>query len=240
MGQLHTQAGFAIMPLKDDLPGFYTPTRKVEIWSTIVETYLGDEGKDYILPDYVPGDLSKEKSPDLYEEYPILLTTGSRAPTFFHSEHRQLPWCRELWPVPRVEINPKDAEKLGITQGDWVWIENDQGKVRQVADLYWGIDEGVANANHQWWYPELDQPGHGFELSAINMLQTPSNQDPICGASALRAYPVKIYKATAENSPNGNPVPCGNDGQEIITSPSDPRLKAWMATDEDYEGRTLS
>lgn len=39
---------------------------------------------------------------------------GSRTPTFFHSEHRQLPWCRELWPAPRVEINPEDAERLGI------------------------------------------------------------------------------------------------------------------------------
>ncbi len=33
---------------------------------------------------------------------------------YFHSEHRQLPWCRELWPAPRCEINPVDAEKLGV------------------------------------------------------------------------------------------------------------------------------
>ena len=35
---------------------------------------------------------------------------------YFHSEHRQLPWCRELWPAPRVEINPRDAADLGIAQ----------------------------------------------------------------------------------------------------------------------------
>ena len=27
---------------------------------------------------------------------------------------------------------------------------------------------------------------------------------------------MKVYKATAENSPFGNPVPCGDDGTEII------------------------
>ena len=53
----------------------------------------------------------------------FLMTTGSRQPTYFHSEHRQLPWCREVWPSPRIEMNPKDAERLGLKQGDWVWIE---------------------------------------------------------------------------------------------------------------------
>lgn len=239
MGQLHTQAGFAIMPLSDNLPGFWTNTRKVEIWATIPETYLGDEWEKYVLPDFVEPMQGPVTTPDLMEEYPFILTTGSRNPTFFHSEHRQLPWCRELWPVPRIELNPKDAEKIGVKQGDWVWIENEMGKVREAVDIYWGIKEGVANANHQWWFPELNQPGHGFDLCAINVLQTPENQDPLCGASTLRAYPVKIYKATPENSPFGNPVPCGNDGTEIIVSSDDPRLKEWVATAEDYEGREL-
>ena len=45
--------------------------------------------------------------------------------------NRQLPWCRELWPVPRVEINPKTAAEYGIEQGDWVWIETEWGKIRE-------------------------------------------------------------------------------------------------------------
>ena len=72
-----------------------------------------------------------------YEEYPITCITGRRIPVYFHSEHRQLPWCRELWPVPRMEINPETAAELGIEQGDWVWIESPWGKVRQTADLYY-------------------------------------------------------------------------------------------------------
>ena len=40
--------------------------------------------------------------------------------------------------------------------------------------------------------------------------------------------PVNIYKATAENSPFGNPVPCDHNGNEIIHDASDPRLKEWL------------
>ncbi|MBQ3387427.1 MAG: hypothetical protein IJG53_08920, partial [Eggerthellaceae bacterium] len=54
------------------------------------------------------------------------------------------------------------------------------------------------------------------------------------GAPQLRGYLANIYKATPENSPFNNPVPCGVDGTPIITSATDPRLNAWERT---YEGR---
>ena len=168
------------------------------------------------------------------EDNDFLATTGRRQPTYFHSEHRQLPWCRELWPVPRMEINPADAERLGIADGDWCWIETEWGKIREVADLYYGIAPGVVNLEHQWWYPELKQADKGFELSCCNCLIDKDAQDPFIGSSNLRAYAVKVYKATADNSPFGNPVPCGIDGTEIIHSADDPRLQEWLP---DYEGR---
>ncbi len=113
-----------------------------------------------------------------------------------------------------------------------MWLETKSGKVRQVADLYYGINRGVANANHTWWYPELKGYKKGWDLSAINLLVDRNDGDTFTGTSTLRAYPVKIYKATPENSPFGNPVPCDDDGTEIITSPTDPRLKEWLP---DYE-----
>jgi anaerobic selenocysteine-containing dehydrogenase len=138
--------------------------------------------------------------------------------------------------VPRVELNPEDAVELGVSQGDWVWIENENGKVRQVVDIYYGISKGVANANHTWWYPELAAPKRGFDLSCINQLVYKDDQDPIMGATAIRAYPVKIYKATPENSPNGEVIPCDEFGTKIIATCDDPRLKAWLP---ETEGREL-
>ena len=213
--------------LRPDMkPGMQTPTGKMELWNTTMETFF-PENPDDILPNYAEAPLSRTEHPELEEEYPLICNTGRRIPVYFHSEHRQLPWCREQWPVPRMEIHPSDAEKYGIEQGDWVWIENENGKIRQVADIYAGIEPGVINCEHQWWYPELNQSGHGFERSGVNCLVSRDLRDRHSATSYLRAYPVKIYKATAENSPFGNPCPCGNDGTEIIHDATDPRLKEW-------------
>ena len=164
-------------------------------------------------------------------EATFICTSGARQPVYFHSEHRQLPWCRELWPSPRFEMNPNDAARLGIEQGDWIWVRTPWGAIREVADLYYGIKEGTTNANHAWWYPEMDHAAHGFELVGINCTMDKYAQCWICGASQLRGNPMVVYKATEENSPFGNPVPCDPWGNEAITNANDPRLKEWLAND---------
>ncbi|MDR1183566.1 MAG: molybdopterin-dependent oxidoreductase, partial [Coriobacteriales bacterium] len=137
MGWRRQQGGFNLYPLIDDHPGFMTPTGLIEIWSTVCEAYIGDEDK---FPIYREPTDSPVTTPELFEgENTFLMTSGARQPVYFHSEHRQLPWCRELWPAPRLEMNPNDAQRLGLAQGDWVWIESPWGKVREVLDLYYGI-----------------------------------------------------------------------------------------------------
>ena len=91
----------------------------MELWSTLIETFMPEDEED-LLATYQEPPLSPTANPEMCEKYPFIATSGRRIPVYFHSEHRQLPWCRELWPAPRVEINPADAEELGIEQGDWV------------------------------------------------------------------------------------------------------------------------
>ncbi len=218
--------------------GCPTSNGLVQFWPMAFETYCLDKANEF-----EPGkfDVIKEMMPVFEEpasgpngtvdttEYPILLTTGRRIPVYFHSEHRQLPWCREIWPVPRLEMNPADAAELGLEQGDWAWIETEWGKVRQTVDLYEGIAKGWANAEHAWWYPELPAPTHSFELSCIDCIWDPNGQDKFIGSSHMRGVPVKIYKATPENCPDGQVIPCApEDGTPIIADASDPRLKEWL------------
>ena len=183
------------------------------------------------MPTYTEPTHSPVSDPERAKDYPLIITTGRRIPVYFHSEHRQLPWCRELWPSPRFEMNPNDAARLGIEQGDWIWVRTPWGAIREVADLYYGIKEGTTNANHAWWYPEMDHAAHGFELVGINCTMDKYAQCWICGASQLRGNPMVVYKATEENSPFGNPVPCDPWGNEAITNANDPRLKEWLAND---------
>lgn len=226
MGYLRNGRGGNAADKWEGIPGTGLPTMKVEFWSTIIESYT--PGRNDEMPVYQEPPMSPVSTPELFEEYPFNMTTGRRIPVYFHNEHRQLPWCREQWPAPRTEINPEDAKKLGVEQGDWVWIESKWGKVRQIVDLFYGIKPGVINCEHQWWFPELNCATRGYDLSSINCLNNKDAQCPISGASQLRAIPVKVYKATPENSPFNNPVPCGPDGAEIIYKASDPRLKAWL------------
>ncbi len=212
---------FIVKPERKRVPGFNTPTGKQEIWSTVLETFLPE--KNYELPQFEEPPESPVRTPALYEKYPLTMITGRRIPVYFHTEHRQLPLCREQWPVPLVEINPETASKYGIRQGDWVWIENDRGRVRQQADLYYGIAPDVINCEHSWWFPEVSAPDHGWRFSCINRLVDSHSQDPICGSVHLRGYPVRIYKAE-EGPPDG-----------IITTKDDPRLENWLQPNEEKE-----
>ena len=229
------------------IPGFNTPTGKYEIWSTILESYhpdlTGEFPADYPMKNTHPERgaefhharepwESPWSSPEKLKEYPLVYTSGRRNPLYFHNENRQQPWLREQAPAPCVQIHPDTAAELGIEQGDWVWVESERGKIRQTADLFYGIAPGTVECDHGWWYPELSAPKHGWDLSHVNCLvpydSSHASQDPICGTPNLRGYLVKVYKATPENSPFNNPVPCDDDGTEIIHTPGDPRYQKWM------------
>ena len=198
-----------------------SPVRRPELYDPDL---IDDADQTYFMNHSYPDTLKA------MPEHSFLMTTGARQPTYFHSEHRQLPWCREVWPCPRLEMNPVDAERLGLEQGDWVWIESPWGKVREVLDLYYGIKQGVVNANHAWWYPEMDCASHGFELVNINVVNDPYGQCCVAGCATMRSTPVVVYKATAENSPFGIPTPCDPDGNPAIEDASDDRLKMWLET----------
>ncbi len=246
-------------PTRIGTPGLGTPTKKQEFWCTKIETYhpagatFGDWMPGYGKPDFFDGEYQTEKygeytlpnfteppegpvaNPEYAAEYPFIMTTGRRIPVYFHSEHRQLPWCRELWPYPKIEINPADAAELGIEAGDWVWIETPRHKIRQVADLYYGVRPGTVNCEHQWWLPEFQGGDKGVSLININTLVNKDVRCPISGSTYLRAYNVNIYKATPENSPFGNPVPCNDEGVEMIWQSTDPRLKEWLPVYDNEE-----
>ena len=174
--------------------GFSTPSRKVELYSTILESWGYDP-----LPSYVEPPESPISRPDLAVKYPLILTTGGRSPVFFHSEFRQIPWLREVHPYPMVEVHPETAKKHGIHDGDWVFIETPRGRIKQKAKLTVGIHPRVVHAQHAWWYPEKAAPGYGWSESNVNVLTDNKPPfDPCLGASNLAALLCKIYKAEEE------------------------------------------
>ncbi len=175
---------------KHEKKGFSTPTGKVELYSTTLEKWGYDP-----LPRYREIPESPVSTPELAKEYPDILTAGSRSPVFFHSEHRMLPWLRELQPDPIVEIHPRLAEERHLKDSDWVFLESPRGRIQQRARLTTGIDPRVVAAEHGWWFPEIKTPDHGWNKSNINILtdNDPEGYDAAMGATNLRVLLCRTY-----------------------------------------------
>jgi len=169
--------------------GFSTPTGKFELYCTTFEKWGYDP-----LPQYKEIPESPVSKPEMVKEYPYILITGPRTPVFYHSEYRMIPWLREIRPDPTVEIHPETAEKYGIKDGDWVFIESPRGKIKQRAELTTGIDTRVVCIEHGWWFPERKDPGHGWDESNSNILtdNDPKGYDVSMGATNLRVLMGKI------------------------------------------------
>ncbi len=191
------EVGFLQAPLryrKYEEEGFKTPSGKVELYSSILESWGFDP-----LPSYVEPPETPYSRPDLAEKYPLILTTGARSPYFFHSEYRQLSSLRELQPDPQVEIHPETAAALDIKDGDWVWIEAPRGRIKQRAKLTRGIHPKVVSAQHGWWFPEEPGPEHGCFKSNVNVLTSSDPPfDPCVGASILNSLLCRVYKVKEE------------------------------------------
>jgi anaerobic selenocysteine-containing dehydrogenase len=171
--------------------GFNTPTGRIELYSTIFAR-LGEDPLPYYQEPYF-SDVSR---PDLAVKYPLLLTTGARRFTSFHSENRHIATLREIHKWPTVQIHPETAARIGITEGMWVYIENLYGRVKQVAQLTPIVNENVVSADHGWWYPER-RPEDLYDVfeSNINTLIPHEKHGKLGFGTHYKSMPCKVYPA---------------------------------------------
>jgi anaerobic selenocysteine-containing dehydrogenase len=167
--------------------GFGTPSGKVEIFSTALQT-IGQSP----LPEFRPPRLD----PTL--EFPLVLTSA-KTPIYCHSQHRNLSRLRRVIPDPVVEMNPSTAELREIKQGEWVSISTPRGTIRARAHLNASLADGIVGGQHGWWQscPDLGLPGYdplGSDGANINLVIGDEVLDPVSGAAPHRAYPCQLHK----------------------------------------------
>lgn len=175
----------------DGQPGVNTPTGKIELYSTMLEA-LGEDP----LPYYLEPKFSAVSRPELAEAYSLIMTTGARRFTSFHSEHRQIKTLREIHPWPTVDINPKTAATKGITEGSWVYVENPWGKARFNAHLTPIVQEKVISIDHGWWYPEKG-PEKMYDVwdCSVNSLIPNKENGKLGFGTHFKSMPCTVYRA---------------------------------------------
>jgi len=178
----------------DGQPGFNTITGRIELYSLLLKEWGQNP-----LPTFAEPPRSPYSTPELFEEYPFILSTGARQYASFHSEHRQIPRLRAMHPNPTFEIHPEAAEKLGIKAGDWCWIESPKGRAKLVADVTPILHPKVIQADHGWWFPEADPEDKGggcYEAYTSNINEALYAG---CGKSGfgntVKSSICKVYKA---------------------------------------------
>ncbi len=160
--------------------GFKTPSGKVEFKSSLLEKHqdLGISG----LPEYRPPKYSVEASPELAREYPFILNTGSRLPMFIHSRTFRVPWTWSLRNQPAADLNPADATRLGIKQGDLVALITPKSRITVPANLTEMVQPGVVHMYHD--YPQAN----------VNDLLEADYLDPISGFPGYKALLCQVEK----------------------------------------------
>ena len=171
----------------DGLPGFNTPSGKIEIASTM----LAERGYD-ALPVYkepVEGPLT---DPALHANYPLILNTGARIQSTFRSQHQNIPSLVRLQAKPLVLINPLDAKARGIENGDKVLVRSPRGQVYFRADVTENVVQGSVEMNAGGGKPVHVE---GWREGNVNFLTDFENRDPISGFPVFKALLCEIERA---------------------------------------------
>src|SRR3989338_8245032 len=92
-----------------------------------------------------------------------------------------------------VEINPETAKRLGIKDGDWLFVESPFGKVKTRAKLYVGTMPGEVNIPLGQGHSAFGRWAKGRGVNPLDLIG--EDYDQTSGLPALFTTRVKVYKA---------------------------------------------
>jgi formate dehydrogenase major subunit/formate dehydrogenase alpha subunit len=117
------------------------------------------------------------------DEFPLILTTG-RVLYHWHAgemTHRAA-GLEAMYPQALVEINPKDAHKAGIEDGDLIKVFSRRGEILSTAQVTNRVEPGIIFTTFH------------FAEAAANFLTNPA-LDPIAKIPEFKVAAVRVEKA---------------------------------------------
>jgi formate dehydrogenase alpha subunit len=121
-------------------------------------------------------------------EYPLILSTG-RILYQYHTGTMTRRSEGLAWREPRgyAEINPADAEKIGLRDGGWVMIKSRRGQVRTQARIGERVPPGVVFYSFHW------------KEGPANVLTHSNGLDPYAKIPEFKVSAVRIENPAAEH-----------------------------------------
>jgi anaerobic selenocysteine-containing dehydrogenase len=147
---------------------FPTPSGRIEFYNELLVEF-GQE-----LPVHQET-LESPRRSLLARQYPLIFLSAKVRGTT-HSVMANVDWMKEVSPEPMLDMDPIDAEKRGIRDGDLVVAFNDRGKVKLKVRFNEAVRPGTVNVPHGWW-PEQFVEGHYSDL--LHRMDDLSIIDPV-------------------------------------------------------------
>ena len=177
----------------------FLPGGKVAIFNTTFERAGFSP-----LPEWREPPESITGTPELLDEYPLLLSDYHTSKTYSASWQRNVPLLREIASHPVLHIHPETADARGIADGDWVRVVSPHGWMKVKAERYPGIRPDTVMILHGWWqgckelgipdYPILDG---GANVNIMYSVDKDKAYDPLITAMASQTL-VQVTKIQEE------------------------------------------
>jgi anaerobic selenocysteine-containing dehydrogenase len=165
---------------------FKTPSKKVELYSTLLEKFGYDPLPHPVAP------------PETTADFPLILIGGKKSLEYVHTTGRQIKLLRKRYPDPTLEMNPEMAREKGIRDGDWVWLESiyfgNRERVKFMAKFVEDFPRQVVAVEAGWWFPEMKDPSHGCFDSNVNVVIPGDLYDPMFGSTNIKSVPCRVYR----------------------------------------------
>jgi anaerobic selenocysteine-containing dehydrogenase len=193
----HTPSGkfeFYSLTLKDVLEGRGAPPEEAQPAADAAAAAFASGGDRSCLPHFEAPRFvgASEQYPfhmNIMRLLPLALGRNSNQPFLQEILDAQLFMRWDSW----VEINPQAAQRLGIGDGDAVWVESPVGKVKTMARLNPGAMPHVVNMPGNLGHTAY---GRWATDIGVNPMQITANEyDRLAGLSAPGATRVRVSKA---------------------------------------------
>lgn len=168
---------------------FNTPSKKIELYATVLEKFGHDP---------LPRWQGTRATPT--DEYPLHFVIW-RKPWERMSQSSNDPILAEFCPENCATIHPDLARKVGVGEGDYVWVESHVNRIKVQVHITSGIRPDCVAVDHGFghWSPGLSV-AYGMGANEGDLIPSMTIEEQVAtgcpGMSALmQDLAIKVYKA---------------------------------------------